>query len=295
MSHIWMSHVTQMNESCHTCEWVMSHMWMDHVAHAKKSRHTLLSTSRTRSQEFASCHITMGHVPYEWVMSHNHESCPVEGRRKNSPGVRSHVTHMHASCHTYECVMAHKQIGRATRTNESCHTYKWVMSHLWESHVAHENGSYHTLFGRRKNWPGGRSHVTRMHASCHTYVCVMANKRIGRATRTNESCHTYKWVMSHLWKSHVTAMKESYHNIVGRRKTPQHTHTHTQNQTHKHTRTHRHTHASSRATSYHTHIKEVSRVACGVATISRLLEITGLFLQKSPIKENILCKRDLSF
>jgi len=26
MSHIWMSHVTHMNESCHTCEWVMSHM-----------------------------------------------------------------------------------------------------------------------------------------------------------------------------------------------------------------------------------------------------------------------------
>ena len=26
MSHIWMSHVTHMNESCHTCEWVMSHI-----------------------------------------------------------------------------------------------------------------------------------------------------------------------------------------------------------------------------------------------------------------------------
>ena len=25
MSHIWMSHVTHMNESCHTYEWVMSH------------------------------------------------------------------------------------------------------------------------------------------------------------------------------------------------------------------------------------------------------------------------------
>jgi len=27
MSHIWMSHVTHMNESCHTYEWVMSHIW----------------------------------------------------------------------------------------------------------------------------------------------------------------------------------------------------------------------------------------------------------------------------
>ena len=28
MSHIWMSHVTPMNESCHTYEWIMSHLWM---------------------------------------------------------------------------------------------------------------------------------------------------------------------------------------------------------------------------------------------------------------------------
>ena len=28
MSHIWMSHVSHMNESCLTYEWVMSHIWM---------------------------------------------------------------------------------------------------------------------------------------------------------------------------------------------------------------------------------------------------------------------------
>ena len=39
MSHIWMSHVTFMNESCHTCEWVMSHInvllgsWMCYSDH----------------------------------------------------------------------------------------------------------------------------------------------------------------------------------------------------------------------------------------------------------------------
>jgi len=56
MSHVWMSHVTHMNESCHTCEscptyerimshiwviphiWVMLHMWMTHVTDKTESR-----------------------------------------------------------------------------------------------------------------------------------------------------------------------------------------------------------------------------------------------------------------
>jgi len=37
MSHIWMSHVSHMNESCLTHEWVMSHIWMSHVSHMNES------------------------------------------------------------------------------------------------------------------------------------------------------------------------------------------------------------------------------------------------------------------
>ena len=51
MSHIWMSHVTHMSESCRTYEWVMSHIWMSHVTHMNESCHT-----------------------YEWVMSHIYDS-----------------------------------------------------------------------------------------------------------------------------------------------------------------------------------------------------------------------------
>jgi len=47
MSHIWMSHVSHMNESCLTYEWVMSHIWTSHVSHMNES-----------------C------LTYEWVMSH---------------------------------------------------------------------------------------------------------------------------------------------------------------------------------------------------------------------------------
>jgi len=30
MSHVWMSHITRVNEACHACEWVMSHVWTSH-------------------------------------------------------------------------------------------------------------------------------------------------------------------------------------------------------------------------------------------------------------------------
>ena len=40
MSHIWMRHVTHLNEACHTCEWGMSHRWMRHVTHVNEACHT---------------------------------------------------------------------------------------------------------------------------------------------------------------------------------------------------------------------------------------------------------------
>jgi len=40
MSHVWTSHVTRMNESCHTYERVMSHVWTSHVTRMNESCHT---------------------------------------------------------------------------------------------------------------------------------------------------------------------------------------------------------------------------------------------------------------
>ena len=78
LSHIWMSHVTHMNESCHTYEWVMSHIWMSHVTHMNEVCHT-----------------------YEWVLSQIWMSL---------------VTHMIESCHTYEWVMSRMNMNESCHT-----------------------------------------------------------------------------------------------------------------------------------------------------------------------------------
>jgi len=71
-SHIGMSQVIHMNESCHTYEWVMSHIWMSHVVLMNESWHTY---------ERVKEHIWTIHATY-----------------------MSHGTHVHESWHTYERV-----------------------------------------------------------------------------------------------------------------------------------------------------------------------------------------------
>ena len=64
----WMRHVTRMNESCQTYEWVMSHVWMSHVTRMNESCHTyewVITRMNESCQTYAR---VMSHV--KWVMSH---------------------------------------------------------------------------------------------------------------------------------------------------------------------------------------------------------------------------------
>ena len=65
MSHIWMSHVTHMNESCHTYEWVMSRRHAIHLRHLVLRLDTRWRMSHVTHMN-ESCHT------YEWVMSRRH-------------------------------------------------------------------------------------------------------------------------------------------------------------------------------------------------------------------------------
>jgi len=83
---MWMSHVTQMNEPCHTGEWVMSvkshtnesvmsHKWMSHVTHMNESHDTCVSV--------VWC--------YRWVMSHIWKYTSAAGRPSKFSGKQTNV------------------------------------------------------------------------------------------------------------------------------------------------------------------------------------------------------------
>ena len=138
--HIRIRHVTY--------QWIVSHMntschiWMRHVTHECDMSHMN-----------ASCDIRMSHV------AHTNESCMDSPRGILLPDLTrvthmnkrvmshiwmSHVTHMNASCHTYEWLVSHTWMSHVTHMNEPCHIwmrrvlYEWVMSHRWMSHVTHK-------------------------------------------------------------------------------------------------------------------------------------------------------------
>ena len=166
MSRIWMSHVTYMNESCPKHEWVMSHMWMVRFMHMMRQiTHTNTSWRKTYSSFQA----------YEWV---------------KSQVWMSHVADMNESCHKYGWVMSHtqmhhreRQIDHGTQTNETFRTYetsfmghvthtrKWVMLHI------------------------SMKHVSRTNESCHAYESPIRTRHV---KNIREPHHKYEWIMSQI-------------------------------------------------------------------------------------------------
>ena len=125
------NYFARMNESCHTCEWVMSHMWMIHVTQMNESCHT-----------------------HEW----------------SSDIWMSHVTRMTESRHTYEPVMSHMWVRHVTLANESSHTCKSSKipaSHLTRLLLRIVNESYHT-YERVVSQMWVR-HVTLVNEACHIF------------------------------------------------------------------------------------------------------------------------------
>ena len=157
MSHVWLSHVTSMNQSCHMYEKVMSHVWMSHVTRTDESRHT---DSRAGNQNPTT----------SVIRAH-----------------RSHVPHRNNSCHTYRWVThmneSRQRDSHCGNQNTTTSVIRAHRSHflIWMSHVTRMNESRHTD-SRTGNQTATKS-VLRAYKSHVPHV--------------NESCHTYKSVTSH--------------------------------------------------------------------------------------------------
>jgi len=82
----------------------------------------------------------------------------------------------------------HISMCHITHVNESCHTCQCAMSHISMCHVTHVN------------------------VSCHTCQCVMSHISMCHVTHINVSCHTYQRVMSHISMCHVTHVNVSCHS-----------------------------------------------------------------------------------
>jgi len=134
-SHVSMSPITRMNESCHAYEWVMSRVWTHHVTRMNESCHTYewvmsyIYARVSKSMVDCCCSSPYSCTACAWVKSHVWTS---------------HVTRMNESCHTYEWVMSHAWTSHVTRMNESCHTHERVMSHVCMSPVTYTNNTCHT-------------------------------------------------------------------------------------------------------------------------------------------------------
>jgi len=157
------SHVTNINESCHTYEWAKSHIWMSHITHANGT---------CQMYQWVMWHISKSHVTrinesshtYQWLMSHiwksqvtymsesrTHINGPldtlmsrvtrmnewmnhvihIKESMSHAPHMSESRTHINAPLET---LMSHISYGWV---NEPCDSYQWVASFVWRSHVTH--------------------------------------------------------------------------------------------------------------------------------------------------------------
>ena len=160
VSHVWMSHVTCMNDSSHKYEWVMSHVWMSHVTHMIVSCHM---------HECVVYHVNVPWHTHEWVMPHRW---------------MGHATRMNASCHTQWVML---------RTEWMSHVTREISHDMYECVTPHINEPYwiqltlpHTL--QRTQHVINRLNKT--HTSAHTATNITHTSTHTATNVSHTATHT---------------------------------------------------------------------------------------------------------
>jgi len=201
------SHIALMTDSRLIHDWVTSHIWMSHVIHWQiavneapihrvihmNERYDTLTNQHKRPCVVLHLWLNTSHV---WTshVSHMNASCNTLTNR--------HKRDVHASYHTYECLMRYTHKPTHSRTN-ACPcvlvTYDSVTSHIWMNHaihsrtdvsevpiqiirhVAHVNERVMSHIRMSHTWMSHVTHVhvTNMNESCHTCECVTNRRKRG--------------------------------------------------------------------------------------------------------------------
>ena len=117
-----------------------------------------------------SCHISISHDTYRWVMSH------IAATRQQTPP---------------RPAMSHIRLSHVTHTNES---YE-----IWVSHVTHTNKSYHISVSHVTHIAATRHQTPPLLLASHTPMSHVTCKRV--MSHIHMSHVTYRWVMSHIDKA----------------------------------------------------------------------------------------------
>jgi len=129
-----MCHVSYMNESCHSHEWVTSHIWIVHG--------NCKSAEKCAVRAVPTCvRVCSSHVIH-FLVWHN-SFIDFRKPRQNWGLFSNDVCSWHESCHTYECVTSWVWISHVTYVCHGTHvneSYEWVTSHIWMSDITHMNG-----------------------------------------------------------------------------------------------------------------------------------------------------------
>jgi len=198
MPHVWMSHVTRMNESCHTYEWVMSHNRTSHDTHVNESCQT-----------------------YEWVMSHTCVCvCDMTRVMRHMRTASSHNKDVHM-CEMPPVYVWHNSSITSIHTCDTGLYYEpqvvaacCTHINVWDMYTCAMTHSY--MWHRSVLWLQRAASILRhiqqghINESCHTYTCLTHDIHVTHMNTYATRCNDVRLII----QTCVTQMNESYHTFT---------------------------------------------------------------------------------
>jgi len=189
---VWISHITHMNESCHTHEWAISHTWMSHDTH-EITTHCSLPAHVCSVCVCCVCTVSACVFCLDVCFVCIYVFAGTFCFFAHAPGLPCiHVRDMIYSCVWHDifvCVSWHILLRDVT------HSYVWCDSlYVWHDYLLEPLAGFRLIVCFILIWTCTRTH---MNGSYHT--CTNMNGS-SHAYTTNESCHTHD-----VWRYHFSS------------------------------------------------------------------------------------------